>query len=88
MNNIDTTLAAIAGFEAEHGVKPSFILLTTDIFRAISADVNAAPNKYKGIVDVWGENIKIADIKVAQLPGSRTMELVVDPAVYKARFVL
>lgn len=87
-NHIDHLMAGVTGFKMEHGILPSFILLTTDVFRAISREIEMNPSKYKGVVDVRGSDIKVMDVMVAQLPGHNRVELVIDPLVYKSKFVL
>jgi hypothetical protein len=85
MNNIETLRAAFSGFNMEHGVKPSFILMSSDIFRSISMEVAQQPNKYASAVKVFGDRITIDGIEVAQITGTTRVELVIDPTDLKVR---
>lgn len=82
-NNTDTLGAAINGFMMEHGVRPSFILMSHDVFRSISAEVAANPHKYGKHVKVFGDRISFDNIEIAQVTGSSRVELVVDPLILK-----
>lgn len=78
--NVDTLKAAIGGFTMEHSFKPDFILMSSDVFRAISIEVGANPGKYGGVVKIDGERISVDGIEVGQLTGHNRVELTVDPS--------
>lgn len=76
--------AAISGFEMEHGFKPDFILMTSDVAKAIFIEVDGSPAEWKGFVkNVPGQHMAIMDIEVAQLQGVNRLELVSDPTHFK-----
>lgn len=84
-NNIETLKAAVYGFKMEHGVVPSFILLSSDVFRSISREVDQNPMRYGKLVKVFGERLLFDNIEIAQVTGSLRVELVVDPDIFKSK---
>ncbi len=92
MNNIETLRAAVYGHVMEHGIEPTFVLMSSDVAVAIFRELEANPTKYGGLINKGGGpfvpmtiNLGTGPIEIAQCTGQGRVELVVDATIYKVR---
>jgi len=93
-DNVTLLRAAIMGHVMEHGIAPSFVLLTVDVAQAVFREVETN-NAYKGFINVGATpsspmyvNLGQGPIEIGQIVGNGRVELVTDLSVAKARKAL
>lgn len=93
-NNIETLRQAVHGHIMEHGIEPTFILMTADVAQAIFHEVST-DTKYRGLIQHGSSpsapmffNLGAAGkIEIGQIVGRGRVELVIDAMIKKVRTV-